>query len=93
MLVCLCKVVATLGNVVTVQEKMSEQNRIKNAIKIRHLFYFEWKHKNILLYWSTIEIDIILYYIYAAIDEEETELYTTKKEIYIYIFIYKYIQY
>ena len=46
------------------------------------------KHKkNILLYWSTIEIDIILYYIYAAIDEEETELYTTKKEIYIYIYI------
>ena len=49
--------------------------------------------KHILLYWSTIEIDIILYYIYAAIDEEETELYTTKKEIYKYIFIYKYIQY
>ena len=49
------------------------------------------KHKkNILLYWSTIEIDIILYYIYAAIDEEETELYTTKKErnIYLYTNIY-----
>ena len=63
-------------------------------IIIMYFLFFEWKSTKtykvyiiVLLYWSTIEIDIILYYMYAAIDEEETELYTTKKEIYIYIYI------